>query len=220
MVKCLVTGSRGYIGENLVEFLRNKQFEVVEYDKEDDILNMDNLRKASEGCKFIYNCAAISGIGACDKDRELAYDVNVMGACNVVTVASEVNAKPILFSSRAIYGNSYYGQLKKDVEKLENDAVILRLSNVFGGKGYKEKKKFNAINRFSTDNPIVVYGGSQSRDFVHIDHVLRGCLFLGIQKFSSGIYDICSNIQTNIGTLALIFSEVRGVPIKYEPVRD
>lgn len=216
----MVTGSSGYIGANLVNYLRDKDFEVVEYDIKDrmDILDLDCLTKEMAGCNYVYNCAAISGVKACEKDRQLALKVNIFGAFNVVTTANTFGAKPILFSSQAIYGDSYYGLLKRTIETLfENIAVILRLSNVFGGFGFI-KKKNTVVKRFCVDNPIKVYGGEQTRDFIYIDNVLSICL--AAQEFSSGIHDVKSGYEIPIKTLALLFQTGRKVPIKWLPARE
>jgi len=213
-MKVLVTGDKGFIGFNLVDFLKEKEFEVQGYDVKDgkDILDLALLRAEMVGSKYVYHCAAISGIQACEENKHHAYEVNVNGTENVVRTAHEMGTKPIIFSSQAVKGGSFYGRLKKVCEALAFKAVVLRLSNVFGGKNYE--KKYVAINRFANDDPIKVFhGGKQKRDFIHINAVLEKCL--EAQTLPFGVYDVCSGNEIEIGTLALIFSTVRKVPVKY-----
>lgn len=220
-VKVLVTGDKGYIGSNLVPFLEEKGFEVVGYDLVDgkDILNKRNLKNEMEGCSFVYHLAAISGLEQCHEDQEYAFDVNVQGSRNVVDVAIKLGAKAIVVSSFAVKTlplPSHYANTKRLCEALSDRAVVLRPSNVFGGKGYF--KKDLVIARFSRDNPIMVYGGKQKRDFVHIRKVLDWCL--KAQSLPNGIYEVCSGQMITIDNLALIFSEVRGVEIEYWPLPE
>ena len=214
----LVTGSRGYIGENLVEALRQKLWEVKEYDildgKDKDILDKSTLYKEMRGCIAVYNCAAISGVVACEKNPKHSYNVNVVGAKNVVGVAKNLNVKPILFSSQAVYGESEYGLQKSWMEKHNyKDAVILRPSNVYGGKGFYEKKKTVLVN-FSRNRVLEVYGGTQRRDFIHIDKIIENCI--NALTLPNGIYNVKSGEQISIRQLALLTSVLRGgVPIRW-----
>lgn len=221
MAKILVTGDKGYVGSNLAKFLKLKGFEVRGYDLKDgkDILDFERLNGEMGGCKFVYHCAAISGLKACEQDRERAYYVNVVGTQNVVDCATEHGVKPVLFSSFAVKTTpipSYYANLKRLCECLSDHAVVLRPSNIFGGENYAQKGL--VITRFAKDNPIRVYGGQQLRDFVHISKVLEKCL--EAMTLPYGIYDVCSGQQVSVGNLALIFSTVRGVPIEYFEARE
>lgn len=217
-IRVLITGDKGYIGSNLKRFLRKKGFEVKGYDIKDgkDILDTKKFVLKMKSCHFIYHCAAIVGVQACQANREQAYKVNVIGTRNVVALAFKLGVTPILFSSFAVYGKSYYGELKRQNEKFATKAVILRLSNVFGGEEYQFKDL--VLNHFARDSPIRVYGGNQKRDFVHISMVLEKCL--EAQTFPYGIYDVCSGEETTIRKLALMFSTIRNVPIKYLPMRN
>jgi len=216
----LVTGSRGYVGENLVEALRQQLWEVREYDIKDgkDILDVPTLEKEMKGCVAVFNCAAISGIGACEKNKNYSFKVNVDGANNVVATANKYNVKPILFSSQAAVSKekSEYGKHKKLIELFHTDnAVVLRPSNIYGGKGFYEKKNTVIVN-FSRDRTLEVYGGKQKRDFVHINKVIDMCVASIWSSVENGVYDVCSGEQISIQQLALLTSVLRGgIPIRW-----
>jgi len=224
MTLVMVTGSKGYIGTNLIPFLIDKGFEVVCYDKKSnqDILNINEVKKKMKGCKYVYHCAAISGVKACEKNPWKAFQVNLIGTKNIVDVAEQYNAKVILFSSFAAKTPtennllSYYGTLKRLLELLFKDkAVILKMANIFGGKKYIQMKPNNFIPHVCTDNPIQIHhGGKQTRDFTHINSVMDWCL--KAQTLPYGIYEVCTNHQTPIETIAFIASTIRGVPVEYK----
>jgi nucleoside-diphosphate-sugar epimerase len=211
-----ITGGRGYIGSNLMAYFKD----VESYDIVDglDILDKETLRSHMKGAKYVYHCAAIGGVKACDEDKVKASRLNIDGTTIVVELAEKLNVRPILFSSRAaLCPKTYYGLTKRVVENcFKERAVILRLSNVFGGLNYN-KKRGNVINRFAYDDPIVVYGGEQKRDFVHMDEVIAACM--RAQELPYDVHDVCSREEIRIRKLAEIIQIIRHVPIVYEPPR-
>jgi len=223
-MRAMVTGSSGYIASSLCDYLQHK-FEIVAFDLQDgnDVLDKENIQQKMKGCKYVYHCAAISGVKACEEDPWKAFQVNLIGTKNIVDVAEQYNAKVILFSSFAAKTPTppknmlnYYGTLKRLLELLFKDkTVILRMANIFGGKNYIQMKPKNFISRVSTDNPIQIhYGGQQTRDFTHISIVMDWCL--KAQTLPYGIYEVCTNHQVPIETIAHIASTIRGVPVEYK----
>ena len=141
-------------------------------------------------------------------------DINLLGACDVVRIAHENGAKPVLFSSFAVKktDKSLYGQTKSAMETYnKNDAVILRLSNVYGGENYLKAKSANLISHLARDDPIYLFNGAQTRDFVHVDKVVEWCI--KAVNLAYGVYDVCSGTQTSLETLARIIGTVRNVPV-------
>jgi nucleoside-diphosphate-sugar epimerase len=164
-----------------------------------------------KGCSVVYHCAAVSGIVKCEQNRRFAYKVNVEGTRTVVESAEKHGVRPVLFSSQAVFGDSYYGETKKQMEEeLEERAVIFRMSNVYGGLNYHTKR--NVLWHFMHDNPIVLHGEGQTRDFVHVSHVLDKCLMAPRLPF--GIYEVQSGVEIPIETLAQLFAAARDVPLQ------
>ena len=57
-MKILVTGSKGFIGQNLIVELRNRGFSnVYEFDKDTDLNQLDAFCKE---CDFVYHLAGIN----------------------------------------------------------------------------------------------------------------------------------------------------------------
>jgi len=96
----------------------------------------------------------------------------------------------------------------------EDRAVVLRLSNVYGGDGYLTKKKDNFVAHLATDNPITVFNPTQTKDFVHIGSVMEWCLKALTLPY--GIYDVCSGFENTIENVALLAGTIRNVEVVYE----
>ena len=87
-MKILITGSSGFIGSHLVEFLK-KDYNVVPYDKKEgrDILDKKLLAKKMKGCEFVVHLAAFASIVDSVKNPTECYENNVIGTSNVVEEA-------------------------------------------------------------------------------------------------------------------------------------
>jgi len=132
----LVTGSRGFIGKNLVESLRKSEdIDVLEFTHDD---STQTLEKHLLNSDIIFHLAGINR----PKDPKEFYKGNRDLTYRIVSLLQEhQHSVPIVFSSsiQAMKDNDY-GQSKKDAEKLLHDyarnnhvpVFIYRLPNVFG----------------------------------------------------------------------------------------
>ncbi|MCT2534632.1 NAD-dependent epimerase/dehydratase family protein [Aquibacillus koreensis] len=136
MEKVLVTGGAGFIGNAVVEQLRNR-YEVIVLDNfseqihgEDykksylyqrikdkckvikgDICNYDDLSSALEGVDYIIHLAAETGTGQSMYEINRYTDVNIKGTSNLLEAIMKNKLpikKIILSSSRSVYGEGMY----------------------------------------------------------------------------------------------------------------
>ena len=135
-MKILVTGSKGFIGQNLIVELRNRGFsDIYEFDKDTDLNQLDAFCKE---CDFVYHLAGIN--------RPLDQSEFMEGNFGFTSILLDSlkkygNKSPIMLSSsiQAELDNPY-GLSKKAGEELlfkyrdETSAKVLiyRFPNVFG----------------------------------------------------------------------------------------
>jgi len=177
-MKVLITGSKGYIGTNLKNFLNNKNVQVVECDLPNcDIRKFEKYK--FENINAIVHLAAISGLKNCIMDVLGAYEINVLASYKIVDFCLEENIPLIFASSQAAKGTSYYGYTKACVEdyiidkcKFSLKSYIFRLANVYGGIDFLKKKntvisKF--LKQYKNNEKLTIYGnGNQKRNFIHV----------------------------------------------------
>ena len=151
-MKVLVTGAKGFVGQNLVESLKNlkdnkdrtrpelKIEEIYEYDKDTDPALLDEYCK---GCDFVFNLAGVNR----PKDNAEFMEGNFGFASTLLdTLKKNKNKCPVMLSSSiqatliGRYAESDYGKSKLEGENLffeyakENKSKVLvyRFTNLFG----------------------------------------------------------------------------------------
>jgi len=187
-------------------------------------------------CKTVVHLAALTDVNESIKYPDNYYITNVVGTLNVLKIMREKNLKRIIYTSTigikdGVYSSPYVNSksiaemiIKEYSDLYGIEAIILRLSNVYGpdntkGVIYNFLKKIEAGQR-----PIVHGDGRQTRDFIHINDVKRAivkaidfefpyyspkCLFfeIGTGKKTSilelldllGIDDYYTQTDTNVG---------------------
>lgn len=192
----------------------------------------------------VIHLIVFGGITKCHEDPASAFRVNVFGAYNVINSCKKVGAKLILASSREVYGesrgeesleedpmipNNVLGITKMLVEILVKiaekdglDYTIMRLTNVYGpgdNKSGISKIIKDIINR----NPIHLYGGNQTLNFIYIDDVINIINEILTNKNSSKqVFNVGSKDNFSIERFVDILSELLAIKaniIKY-PQRD
>lgn len=135
-MKILVTGSKGFIGKNLVAELRNQGYtDILEYDRDTE---KSLINKYTKDCDFVFHLAGVTR----PKNEEEFLNVNFGFTSELLELLKEHNNKsPVLFTS-SIHAerDNPYGKSKKAAEDLlfdyskETDikVIVYRLSNSFG----------------------------------------------------------------------------------------
>ena len=187
-MKILVTGSKGFVGKNLVWTLRNirdgkdKSFSIsVDTIYEYDVDNtLDNLKKYTKEVDFVVHLAGVNR----PKNSEEFYVGNkgtIESLCDCLKANN--NKCPILISSSIQASrNNDYGKSKKEAEdylKLfseenGNKVYIYRFANIFGKWC---RPNYNSViatwcYNISHDLPIQVNDESAVIPFVYIDDVV------------------------------------------------
>lgn len=110
MKKILITGCNGQLGRAINKQYANTDYELVNTDvAELDITNVDAVVSMMKEVKpyAIINCAAHTGVDACETDQDNAYRINAIGPRNLSIAATQVGAKMIHISTDYVFeGNA------------------------------------------------------------------------------------------------------------------
>ncbi len=168
-MKFLVTGSAGFVGRQLVKDLSESSQVYSCYHKirpdfgiptQMDITQGDNIEKTIQSVKpdVIIHCAAMTDVNLCEKQQDLAYQINVKATEAIARQAAKIKSFLVYVSTDYVFdgknGNkkesdtpnpiNHYGKTKLEgeiaVHDLASNRCIARTSTPFGI--HPKKKSF------------------------------------------------------------------------------
>lgn len=208
-MKILVTGSNGFVGKNLVATLLSQNYEVLTFDRENDL---DELEELTKTCDFVVHLAGVNR----PVNVEEFYEGN-KGLSETLVAALKLNKNkaPILVSSsiQAELDNDY-GKSKLGGENvlrehaLENDSkvYVYRFSNLFGKWS---QPNYNTViatwcHNITRDIPLVVNDPSVKLNLMYIDDVVEEMINAIKGKatlVSDDLYTVSVNYDVTLGTI-------------------
>jgi UDP-N-acetylglucosamine/UDP-N-acetyl-alpha-D-glucosaminouronate 4-epimerase len=223
------------------------RFEFIE----GDIRDLAACRRAVEGVGTVFHEAALASVARSVEDPLLANAVNVTGTLNLLVAAQAAGVGSfVLASSSAVYGDdltmpkvegregrpvSPYGANKLFGEKYAQTfhvlhglkTVSLRYFNVFGPRQDPTSEYSAVIPLFVTkvlrgERPTIFGDGEQSRDFIHVDDVVRANLMAAESKAAAGqAFNVACGVGTSVNGLLAAINEVLGAAVeaRYAPPR-
>jgi nucleoside-diphosphate-sugar epimerase len=188
------------------------------------ILDRPRLRAALEGADGVFLLASL-WLGECVNDPRSAWEVNTLGAWNVVEASRDHGVKRIVFSSSAsVYGNALFTPMTEEhpfnnrttygATKIANEQMLraiyeqsklpyigYRYMNIYGPRmdhrGTYVSVIMKVLDRiFAGERPIIFGDGTQMYDFIYVEDVARANL-LGMKAECA---DECFNIGMGVGT--------------------
>lgn len=230
MKRILLTGSEGYIGQNIREYFKDRDgYSIKGIDSRMGIQAQEYKDFVKDGIHGIIHLAATSGIVPCERAPQEAV-VNNFWTCQNMFESSLIHDIPCVFTSSQAAKDpmsSMYSLTKYTSEVAANifldkgaDIKVLRLTNVYGGYGYLRKKK-TVVQKFAMatkngEDKILNGDGAQVRDFIHVDDVCRA-IHLALE---SGVVDIPVDIGTGIGTSMLELAKMFGGSFTFNTESD
>ncbi|HET9571895.1 MAG TPA: SDR family oxidoreductase [Bacteroidales bacterium] len=196
-VICLDNFSTGH-RENLVTFLSNPKFKLIE----GDIRNVEDCQKALVGVETVFHEAALGSVPRSINDPITTNDVNITGFLNMLVSARDAKVKRFIYAaSSSTYGDSavmpkvedvigkplspyavtkYVNELYADVfsKAYGIECIGLRYFNVFGRRQDPNGAYAAVIPLFvkkliAHESPLINGDGEYSRDFTYIDNVIQ-----------------------------------------------
>ncbi len=214
------------------------------------ILDSKAMSKAMSGADTVFHLAAKVSAAESMDEPEVYARVNVAGLLCALDAARKEGVRCFVFpSSAAVYGNdpklpktekskldprSPYAVTKILGEALcrvyfeEHDlgTVSLRLFNIYGSRQKPSSPYSAVIPKFIAalskgQRPTVFGDGSQTRDFVHIQDVVRAMMLAaGVRRARGEVFNIASGRGTSLLELLDTLSDVGGWKVNPRFVTD
>lgn len=176
-MKVLVTGYKGQLGYDVVRALKEKHIDAIGVDR--DEFDLTNEEATTSFIKKIHpdvivHCAAYTAVDKAEEDKDLCYNINVLGTKYVASAAKEISAKVIYISTDYVFDgkgeepfkstdtpnpNNYYGLTKylgeKEISAILSDYIIVRISWVFGINGHNFIKTMLKLSETRNELSVV-----------------------------------------------------------------
>jgi len=222
-------------GECTLENGSNIRGDIFDFDELVDVMRDQDVSK-------IVHMIGLASIPACEKSPDVSFKLNVSSVQNTLEAMRITDTKHLVFpSTAAVYGitngpklselaepkpTSVYGCHKLVAELLiqeyaENygfDATILRLFNVYGDLEKEQGVISLFVRRALANKPLIIMGGEQLRDFVHLNDVVEAFVH-SLNKDAA--YGETINVGSGVGVTIREVAEIvkqnfPKVEVKYE----
>lgn len=262
--RVLVTGGAGFVGSHLVDALAPANDVTVLDDcstgdparlpdgvelVEADVADPDALARATPEGGVVFHLAARTSVERSVERPVAAHETNCEGSLRVLEAARRADARVVVASSAAVYGDpdtlpvaesapkrprSPYGIQKLSTDHLARayhdlhglDTVALRYFNVYGPRqradGYAGVIAA-FVRRALAGDPLAVHGdGGQTRDFVHVSDVVAANLAAARTDAVGRAYNVGTGEATSVRELADVVRDLSGseAPVVHESPRD
>ncbi len=181
----------------------------------------------------VINCAAQPSVDACEKDRDQAYRINVLGARNVAHAAYKVAAKVVHFSTDYVFDGmadrpysewdavgpiNWYGRTKlmseEAVRQANPDSLVLRVANVYGAYG---DNTVTAVVRAVQSGTPLILADDQIMSPTSASELVQQSMLL-IQRGAVGTYHVTGKGQTSRYEFAQSVATILGLDAQLVPV--
>ena len=236
MTKIFVTGSRGFIGTQLIKQLKN--FEVITdsiNSKKIDLKKMDELIQI-ESSDIVIHLAAKTQKG---RSWNEYFDNNVIGTQNILEYCIQKKVKKIIFLSSYVYGNPKYLPIdenhpisphndytkskfiaeqlcKKYAKEFNLNVVILRPFNIFGETLDEGFLISNLINSLNNNKIVTITNELSKRDFLFIQDLIDLILKIIEYDFKFEIFNVGSGKSYSFKQIVEMIEKISNKKLKLE----
>ena len=251
----LVTGGAGFVGSHLVDALvvdnevrvlddlstgRRENVHDAATLLEGDVRDPDTLAAAMEGVDLVFHEAGLVSVPKSVERPTQSHDRNATATVQLLEAARRVDARVVLASSVAIYGQpesvpiaedhpteptspygldklalDHYARLYNDLYGLET--VALRYFNIYGPRqsnGPYSGVISAFVEQARSGQPLTVDGdGEQTRDFVHVSDVVDANLAAARTDDVGTAVNVGTGESVTIRELAETVREVSGADV-------
>lgn len=228
-MKVLVTGHKGFIGQNLVKYIQdNTDWEVNGWEWE------EGKYPTVDGNDWVIHLGAISSTTEQDIDKVMKQNLEFS---QWLYKSCQWNYANLQYSSSAsVYGNgsdfrehvgcqprNHYAYSKYLFERWANqqkpNKIIqgFRYFNVYGNYEDHKGNQASPVTQFSKQDPIKLFENSDNyrRDFVAVEDICRVHVEFVKRVTESGVWNVGTGNAVSFQHVANLISKQRQVPIQY-----
>ena len=235
MKKILITGSEGFVGKNLIRYLKNYSFQIIETKDKSFDLKLNESWKQIEKCDYLIHLAGKSFVPKSWEEPARFIENNILLITNALEYC-RVNKTKLIFLSSYLYGNCKKMPIKENApieatnpyalskllsEKLcyfyknnfQVNNIILRVFNLYGPGQPKEYLLSRITNQVRNEKIIKVDNLSPKRDYVYIDDLCSAIVKAINYKGNEHIFNIGSGKSYSVKEVIEFIQNIYGTSL-------
>jgi len=191
-----------------------------------DILNLEQVLEATEGCDYIYNFAGIADLDdAITKPLEVAHQ-NFVGNANILEAARNAKRKRFVFAS-TIYVYSHLGGFYRCskqaaelyIEEYQRryglDFTIVRYGTLYGSRADERNSIYRYLKQALTKGEIVCEGtGDELREYIHVRDAARLSVDILSEEYKNEHIIVAGHYPMKFGDLLRVIQEILNNKVK------
>ena len=131
---------------------------------------------------------------------------------DVPVVIQDITHPRFTYAVTKAYGESLFTNAAKEFNL---DVFIVRYHNVYGPDMGNRHVLPHLVERFKSENPFTIYGGSQTRSFNHVNDAVRATVLVMEEGERGQIYHIGTDVETTIDELTRYVGSLLGYSGEY-----
>lgn len=234
MSKCLISGSHGFIGSHLAEYLQKKGLEVVGLPRE-LLYDMDKLPQflLEQQPEYIFHTAAYGNM-ANQKDPIMTVTANVLATWNLLVASKDISYRAFInFGSSSEYGkkdkpmveemlpevDTFYGASKVSTvylcrsmaKQLTKPIVTVRPFSVYGPGEAPFRFIPQIIEHLETGN-VMDFDIDGKHDWIYIDDLISGVFTVSqhARELFGEVVNIGTGVQSTNTQIETILEKISG----------
>jgi len=242
--RVLVTGTVGFLGKNVAEFLERNGLDVLPFDQKtgQDLLEEKDLEKALSKVDFVCHLAAVGDVYLAAENPKEAAIAGVAGTANLAKTSQKYKIKKIIYASTwEVYGepkyqpidekhpanpdhpysiSKYAGELMLKSKLFNVPWTILRLGTSYGPYMRKNAVIPAFINLAKAGKTIKIQGtGKQTRAFINANDVANAFYLAIKSNVKNEIFNITGTELVSILDLAKLITQYHPTKIEFTEAR-
>jgi len=206
----IVFGGSGFLGSHVADALSKAGFKVKIFDIQEstyrisdqemivrDIMDLDSVRKALDGCQFVYNFAGLADVDDANNRPIESVKQNVLGNVNILEASKDAQIERFVFAS-TIYvyseAGSFYRASKQASERFIEayheryglPYTIVRYGSLYGPRADMRNGIYRLLRMAMLERKIV-YPGSRNalREYIHTEDAADASVAILDQKYEN-----------------------------------
>lgn len=243
-MKVLVFGGSGFLGSHVADELSNSGYDVTIFDQHQsaylrhdqrmiigDILNLQNVSDAVNGCDVVYNFAGVADLDDSTTKPLETVRLNIEGNVNVLDASVKAGVKRFVYASTIyVYSNKggFYRCSKQAAElyieefqqRYDLEYTILRYGTLYGPRADERNSMFRYLKEALQNKKITITGdGEELREYIHVRDAAGLTVRILLPEFVNKHVIITGHHPIKLNQLMSTIREVLGnsIDILYKP---